>query len=220
MPPPGIPLDTTFLRGMGEGGTGYADRMSADREMMGQILTFCAFIGGIALAAVIELKFNSSVSNSLDRAMMPVLQMMLATCSAVALLGAFFAMLGIVNHHRMLDRQARLERIPKDAPERQWWQRDLFGKYANIAVFRQMARLFASVAMAVALVVVIMIGYQVDSKVGMVLTFGSLIMLIVPAILAMAARNNLIRAFESTLAKPAAPATPATPDAPKSKDAT
>ena len=212
-PPPGsIPLDTTFLRGANEGPAGHIERLAADREMMGQILTFCAFIGGIALAALVELRFAASEKlPTLDVAALPVLQVLLAATAAVALLGAFYAMLGIVNHHRMLDRQARLDRMPKDAADRQWWQRDLFGKYANIAVFRQMARLFASVSMATGLVVVIFLAWLIDPLVGAALTFGSVALLVVPAVAAANARGKLIKAYEAALNPP--PATPATPSA-------
>ncbi len=195
-----------------------SEQLAADRELMGQILTFCAFIGGLSLAVLIETRFTDAgasgeIVDAVDRVMLPILQVLLAGASGVALLGAFFAMLGFSNHSRMLLRQASLERLPPGDKRFLSMRKDLVGKYANIVVFKQMSRLFAAVSMALALVIILLVAYSIQPDIAYALAAIGLVLFVIPIVAAAGLRNRLVRVTEERFGEAATAATAETNDA-------
>lgn len=178
--------------------------LAADREMMGQVLTFCAFVGGLALAGLIttivegEPRPNEPTWNSL----LKTLQLLLATTSIVALFGAFMAMLGFVNHSRLLTRIVRLRAVNRTDAEFGHLLRDAVGKYANILVFKFMSRMFGAVSMASAVVVVFVATLMVSESWAVLIVSCSLFAILVPIVAALGLARRMKReVFEDWIAK-------------------
>ena len=153
----------------------------AERELLGQLLTFCAFLGGLSLAALVEL-FSLEPASPAVVQLVGYAQVVLALTSVCALIGAFFALLGAIHYRRLVERLSIL-RLRRELDRNTVSLVDaMTHTYANAVVFRQMARLLAVIAMATALVSVVLVSMLLSTWIALGLMGVALFILIGPMI--------------------------------------
>ena len=170
-----------------------AEQMSAERELLGQLLIFCAFLGGLSLAAVIALFGVVRPVAQVGEPVVTFAQMLLALASISALCGAFFALLGFLNHNQMLDKLTKVRHLRREEVDdaAQATIRSMVNKVANTIIFRQMTRFLAVVAMAAALIGVISVAYLVAQWLALALFALAGLLLFAPIFAAQALKMRL-----------------------------
>lgn len=144
------------------------EELATERDLIGQVLTFCAFLGGIAIAGLVQVlvdgqqfiesaefigsEMGLGTSNEASRAVIldAVFWLLTATAGA-SLSGAFFAVLGFSSYSRMC---GAIDRLRTDPDHIAWRAQHVAGKYATFHVFHIACRALAVCAMSFALLLV------------------------------------------------------------------